>query len=285
MMNGREPLVGVSKTALGVAFVRAQESRRPDRLFDDPYALAFLAAAPGAFPAVPDVAEPAGPEMTGLGAVLGWQVVIRTRCYDDYLTAAGHAGCRQVVLLAAGLDTRAYRLAWPDGTRLFEVDLPEVLDFKQQVLTDRSARPGCRRTVVAADLRGPWPQHLIDSGFDPGSATAWLVEGLFIYLSADEVTRLLGDITALSGPGSQIAFEHGSPADSTMFGEDWTRPGMREFTDLWKGGLGDEAPAWMTGHGWRVRTQDAAGLGESFGRPAPVGSGGGFLTAVLDQPG
>jgi methyltransferase (TIGR00027 family) len=189
-----------------------------------------------------------------------------------------------VVLLAAGLDTRAFRLDWPAETRLFEVDLPDVMDFKQQVLTDRSARPGCLRTVVTADLRETWPQQLIAGGFEPGSATAWLVEGLFIYLSADEATRLLSDITALSVPGSQIAFEHGSVAHSTAFREARVMPAMREYTALWKGGLGGDAPAWLTGHGWRVRTHDAAGLAESCGRPAPAGSSSGFLTAILDQP-
>src|SRR5262249_12073959 len=119
-MNGQEPLAGVGKTALGVAYVRAQESRRLDRLFDDPYAQAFLDAAPGLFPATGGKAELALAGMTGLGAVFGWHAIIRTRFYDDYLTAASHAGCRQVVLLAAGLDTRAFRLDWPAETRLFE---------------------------------------------------------------------------------------------------------------------------------------------------------------------
>jgi methyltransferase (TIGR00027 family) len=282
-MSGRLPLAGVGKTALGVAYMRAQESRRHDRLFDDPYAQAFLDAAPGLFPATRGEAEPTLQGMTGLGAAFGWHAIIRTRFYDDYLTAASHAGCRQVVLLAAGLDTRAFRLDWPAGTRLFEVDLPDVMDFKQQVLTDLSARPGCLRTVIAADLRETWPQQLTAGGFEPGSATAWLVEGLLIYLSADEATRLLSDITVLSGPNSQIAFEHGSMAHSTVFSEARAMPAMREYMALWKGGLGGEAPACLTGHGWRVRTHDAAGLAESCGRPAPAGRRGEFLTAIRDQ--
>jgi methyltransferase (TIGR00027 family) len=206
-MSGREPLAGVGKTALGVAYVRAQESRRHDRLFDDPYAQAFLDAAPGLFPPTQGEDERTLPEMTGLAAAFAWHAIIRTRFYDDYLTAASRAGCRQVVLLAAGLDTRAFRLDWPAETRLFEVDLPDVMAFKQQVLMDRSARPGCLRTVIAADLREAWPQQLTAGGFEPGSATAWLLEGLLIYLSADEATRLLSDITALSGSDSQMAFE------------------------------------------------------------------------------
>src|SRR5256885_588590 len=112
-MSQQQPLAGVGKTALGVAHVRAQESRRPDRLFDDPYAQAFTEAVPGWFPSTRDQAERAGAGMAALGAAFGWHAVIRTRFFDDHLIAATRAGCRQVVLLAAGLDTRAYRLDWP----------------------------------------------------------------------------------------------------------------------------------------------------------------------------
>jgi methyltransferase (TIGR00027 family) len=228
MMTGREPLAGVGRTALGVAYVRAQESRRRDRLFDDPYAQAFVDAAPDSLPATRDEAERRLSGMMTLGAVFGWHAIIRTRFFDDYLTEACHAGCSQVVLLAAGLDTRAFRLGWPEGTRLFEIDLPDVMSFKHRVLADQSALPRCQRMVIAADLREAWPAHLVAGGFDPLSATAWLVEGLLIYLSADEATRLLTDITVLSAPGSHLAFEHGSIADSAVFG---TPPGWPSPTD------------------------------------------------------
>ncbi len=110
----------MGKTALGVALRRAQESRRPDRLFDDSYAEAFVAAAPGTFPED----HAASSELVSLGVLFSFHAVIRTRFFDDYLLAACAAGCRQVVLLAAGLDTRAFRLPWPPGVRLFELDLP-----------------------------------------------------------------------------------------------------------------------------------------------------------------
>jgi methyltransferase (TIGR00027 family) len=282
-MTGQESLTGVGKTALGVAYVRARETRRRDRLFDDPYAQAFLDAAPGWFPATRGAAERTLPGMAALGAAFGWHAIVRTRFFDDYLIAACHPGCRQVVLLAAGLDTRAFRLDWPDGTRLFEVDLPDVMSFKERVLAARSARPRCQRTVIAADLREAWPGILVVGGFDPRATTAWLVEGLLIYLSADEAARLLTDITALSGPDSQIAFEHGSIARSTVFGKAQAMPAMREYTALWKGGLGHDAASWLTGHGWQVRTHDATALAESYRRPAPGGASGGFLTATLDR--
>src|SRR5215472_2068932 len=155
MMPPDEPLRGVEKTALGVAMVRARESHQDDRLFDDPYAQAFVDAAPGAFPEQPKTPEELaalGP-MASLGAVFYVHAVIRTRFFDDYLTAATAAGCSQVVLLAAGLDTRAFRLPWPQRTRVFEVDLPDVLAFKDSVLATQGAVPHCERTTVLADLR------------------------------------------------------------------------------------------------------------------------------------
>src|SRR5262249_46030939 len=193
MAQPEGPLRGVEKTALGVAMVRARESRREDRLFDDPYAQAFVDAAPGAFPGEHKTGEElaaVGP-MASLGAVFHAHAVIRTRFFDDYLTAAVAAGCSQVVLLAAGLDTRAFRLAWPAGTRVFEVDLPDVLTFKDTVLAAQDAVARCARTTVPADLRADWTTALARAGFDRTGPAAWLAEGLLIYLSAAEAARLL----------------------------------------------------------------------------------------------
>lgn len=171
-MDQDGPLGGVGKTALGMALVRAQESRREDRLFDDPYAQAFADAASGAFSAETAAAGervPGGP-LARLCEVFAFHAVIRTRFFDDYLIAAAAAGCRQVVLLAAGLDSRAFQLRWPAGTRLFEVDLPDVTGFKETVLARLDAKPACERIVIPADLRGPWPARLSAAGFDRGNA-------------------------------------------------------------------------------------------------------------------
>ncbi|MQA83174.1 MAG: SAM-dependent methyltransferase [Streptosporangiales bacterium] len=276
---------GVGRTAIGVARVRAEESRRPDRLFDDPYAEAFVAAAPGAF----SEAEERG-DLGSLGAAFGFHAVIRTRFFDDYLLAAcaggaGGAGVRQVVLLAAGLDTRAFRLAWPDGVRLFELDLPEVLTFKERVLAERGAVPGCARMVVPADLREDWATGLVEAGFQPAAPTAWLAEGLLIYLSADEAARLLTAVGELSAPDSQLAFERGDVAGSLLSRARAT-PAMERYASLWKGGLGEEAPDWLVRNGWQVRTHELAALAAPYGRPIRGESRSGFLTAVhrrLDQ--
>jgi methyltransferase (TIGR00027 family) len=276
------PLGGVEKTALGVAMVRAWESRRPDRLFDDPYAQAFVDAAPDAFPEAANSHEELaarGP-MGEIAAQFSLHGVIRTRFFDDYLTAATAAGCSQVVLLAAGLDTRAFRLAWPERTRLFEVDLPDVLAFKDAVLAARGAAARCERTTVPADLRADWASALNAAGYDPGRPTAWLVEGVLIYLTADEAGRLLGDVTRLSVPGSRLSFEHNPMIAASLTDEARQSPTLREYTSLWKGGLGPDTPLWLTRRGWRPELHDLAALAASYHRPALGEAHGGFLTAV-----
>jgi methyltransferase (TIGR00027 family) len=340
----------VGRTAIGVARIRAAESGRPDRLFDDPYAAAFAAAAADvagsvgpdlAGPAAPDlsasadvpasadvagsvgpdlagpvapdlsasadVAGSAGPDLAGpaglelsgqthaagsraappgspaassLGRRLSFQVVIRTRFFDDYLLAAAGAGIRQVVLLAAGLDTRAYRLDWPAGVRLFEVDLPEVVAFKQEILDAERARPRCERVTVPADLRRDWPVRLRRAGFDPGQRTAWLAEGLLIYLSNDEAAGLLTALGAASAAGSRLSCERGGAAAADLMGRAQHMPRLSRAAELWQGGLTDDLPAWLQRHGWEVSVHDLAAAAASYGRPALAGSRGGFVTAT-----
>jgi methyltransferase (TIGR00027 family) len=281
-MGPQRSLRGVGKTALGMAMVRAHESRRRDRLFDDPYAQRFVDAAPGAFPEEPASAEDVaalGP-LARLGAAFFAHGVVRTRFFDDYLLDASAAGCAQVVLLAAGLDTRAFRLAWPDGVQVFELDLPEVLTFKDAVLTGSGAVPRRERAVVPADLREHWVGRLVAARFEPTVPSAWLAEGLLLYLTADEAARLLTDVGELSAPGSRLAFEHGGSADSALITQARELPTMGQYRALWKGGLRADAPGWLSRHGWRPRLHARAELAAAYGRPVPGPSGGGFVTAV-----
>jgi methyltransferase (TIGR00027 family) len=258
-----ESLTGVGRTSLAVARARAWESRKPDGLFDDPYAAAFAATgerrttAPGS-----------------ARARLAFHVIIRTRFYDDYLLAAGH---RQVVLLAAGLDTRAYRLPWPDGVHVYELDLPEVLSFKSGVLAAQNAVARCSLTVLPVDLRSEWPAMLTRAGFDPAVPTAWLVEGLLVYLTADEAALLLSRVGTLSAPGSRLAFERNNAASVMAEGD---RSGIEEYAALWKGGLGQDAAGWLTDHGWRTETHSLLDVAASYGRPSPDHSLSSFLTAT-----
>ena len=135
------------------------------------------------------------------------QMAVRTRYFDDFFNAATASGIRQAVILASGLDTRAYRLPWPAGTVVYEIDQPEVIAFKTRTLADLGAEPTAERRTVAVDLRDDWPQALRDSGFRPEQPTAWSAEGLLVYLPPEAQDRLFDNITALSAPGSRMATE------------------------------------------------------------------------------
>lgn len=258
-----ESLTGVAGTSLGVARARAWESRKPDRLFDDPYAAAFAATG-----------ERRSTAPGSQRARLAFHVIIRTRFYDDYLLAAG---CRQVVLLAAGLDTRAYRLPWPPGAHVYELDLPEVLTFKAEVLADQDAAARCSLTVLPVDLRESWPDALTEAGFDPTVRTAWLIEGLLVYLTAEEAALLLTRVGTLSAPGSRLSFERNNAATVMAEGD---RSGIEDYAALWKGGLDQDAAEWLTDHGWRTETHELTDVAASYGRPVPSNSLSGFLIAT-----
>ncbi|TVY05810.1 class I SAM-dependent methyltransferase [Mycolicibacterium porcinum] len=135
------------------------------------------------------------------------EMAVRTRFFDDYFIAAGKAGIRQAVILASGLDSRAYRLPWPEGTVVYEIDQPEVIEFKTRTLAGLGAEPTADRRTVPIDLRDDWPAALRAAGFDPGAPTAWCAEGLLIYLPPDAQDRLFDNIAALSAPGSAVATE------------------------------------------------------------------------------
>lgn len=248
---------GVSRTAVMIAQAREAESARPDRLFDDPLAGPLIEAA-GRIPAVSEAGRRAAEHF-----------VLRTRFFDDQLLAAAGDGMRQVVLLAAGLDTRPFRLAWPGGTTVFEVDLPGLIDFKEKTLADRDARPACERRVVAADLRTDWPAALLAAGFDPKAPTAWLVEGVLMYLTAEDGARVLDAIGTLSAPGSRLAVEHLNRAYAEL---PQLAPAVRKLAATqasWQSSVEDPR-AWLAPHGWRAEVVHQSDLARQLGRPVPA---------------
>ncbi|MGQ4513275.1 SAM-dependent methyltransferase [Streptomyces sp. DW26H14] len=204
---------GVGMTALMVAAARAIETGRQDALVADAYAEHFVRAAPASAHWPVDVRDVTGGESNPLWGGLGRYFGLRTRVLDDHLLAAVAAGARQMVLLGAGLDSRAYRLDWPAGLVVFEMDQEEVLAFKDEVLTGLAAVPGVTRVSLAADLRHDWTGVLTGAGFDPAAPTAWLAEGLLLYLPARAERRLVRAVAALSAPGSTLAYEIKLPTD------------------------------------------------------------------------
>lgn len=181
----------VGSTGLLVAAARALETQKADPLAIDPYAEVFCRAAGGEWADVLDGKLPDHYLTTGdFGEHFVNFQGARTRYFDEYFSRATAAGMKQVVILAAGLDSRAFRLQWPIGTTIFELDRPQVLDFKNAVLADYHIRPRAQRRSVAVDLRDEWQIALCNNGFDANRPSAWIAEGLLVYLSAEAQQRL-----------------------------------------------------------------------------------------------
>jgi methyltransferase (TIGR00027 family) len=274
----------VGATALGVAAARAAETARPDALIRDEYAYLLTSSAGPAW------AQMASGDDAWLGddedarrlneMARNYQAV-RTHYFDGYFNAAARTGIRQVVILAAGLDSRAYRLDWPAGTTAFEIDQPKVLEYKTSTLDAHGAVAKSRRVPVPVDLRGDWPAALIDAGFEPTQPTAWLAEGLLPYLPADAQDRLFDMVTRLSAADSQIAVEAFNLHPSQYSAE--KRAARRERSAQMRERLGldidvdtlmytddtrADAGEWLAAHGWHVDSVPSAVEMTRLGRRA-----------------
>jgi methyltransferase (TIGR00027 family) len=202
----------VGATATMVAAGRAMATKDPRPLINDPFAeplvravgLDFFVKMVDGDVDVSLFADSSAERMQAIVDGMG----LRTKYFDDYLMDAVGTGVRQVVILASGLDARAYRLDWPEGTIVYEIDQPQVIEFKTRTLADLGAEPTATRRTVAIDLRYDWPAALRAAGLDASAPTAWLAEGLLIYLPPEAQDRLFDNITALSAPGSTVATEY-----------------------------------------------------------------------------
>lgn len=203
----------VGTTAVMVAAARAGETERADAIINDPYAKVLVAGAGvGVWETIldsdfNDKMAGADPEVAAVFEHMGNYQAVRTHFFDAYFADAAAAGIRQVVILASGLDSRAYRLDWPAGTTVYEIDQPKVLEYKDSTLTANGVRPTATLHQIPVDLRNDWPKALRETGFDASQPTAWLAEGLLMYLPADAQDRLFENVTELSAPGSRVAAE------------------------------------------------------------------------------
>lgn len=264
---------GVGATALGVAWARSQEASSECALFTDPYAQRFIDAAIARGWQLPPT------HMAERIRAISNYAASRTKWFDDFFVAASAHGIAQAVILAAGLDARAWRLPWADDSVVYEIDQPKVLAFKADTLADD--QPAARYVAVPIDLRQDWPNALRDAGFDPEQSTSWAAEGLLPYLPAQGQDLLFERIHALSAPGSRVAVE--------SFGAEFFDPEylakrreqlrqMREaagdddaeaadVADLWFIEDRTDVAEWLMEHGWRVSSEDAGTLMERYGRP------------------
>jgi methyltransferase (TIGR00027 family) len=273
----------VGATALSVAAARAVETGSDDPLIRDQFAYLLVSTAGQPWARLASSLDWIGDDDHGRRAhrlAIDYQAV-RTHYFDSYFADAVAAGVRQVVILAAGLDSRAFRLEWPPGTTVYEIDQPQVVAYKTSTLESAGAAPTAQRRTVQVDLRDDWAAALSSAGFDPSQPTAWLAEGLLPYLPAEAQDRLFEILTGLSAPGSRVAVEAFTlgTADNEA-----RRIARRARFDRMRQRLGldinvetltyqerDRADAadWLTEHGWHVSAVSNADEMARLGRAIP----------------
>jgi methyltransferase (TIGR00027 family) len=281
----------VGATALGVASARAAETRSENPLISDPFAQVFLdAVGDGVWnwhsaPQLPAELIEAEPELPlQMQSMVGY-MASRTAFFDQFFLDATNAGIRQAVILAAGLDARSWRLPWPGGTTVYELDQPRVLEFKLSTLTEHGAQPACDRVAVAVDLRQDWPTALRQAGFDPSTPSAWSAEGLMPYLPAAAQDLLFERVHGLTAAGSRVAVEALGP----KFLDPEFRARRRERMDriralmaevdpgraiprtdeLWYFEEREDVGDWFRRHRWDVTVTPTDELMAGYGRKVP----------------
>lgn len=278
----------VGVTATMVAAARAVASRADRPLINDPFAeplvravgvnlLTGLATGEVNPDDLNDVHDGAT-ESAGAMSRMADNMAVRTKFFDEFFLSATQAGIKQAVILASGLDARAYRLAWPAGTVVYEVDQPQVIDFKSRTLAELGAEPTADRRVVAVDLRDDWPGALRAAGFDPAQPTAWSAEGLLGYLPPEAQDRLLDTITELSAPGSRLAVE--SARNPEPGDEDKMKERMQAISERWRAhgfdldmaglvyfGDRNEAAPYLSERGWALNGVSIRELFSANGLP------------------
>jgi methyltransferase (TIGR00027 family) len=273
----------VGATATMVAAARAIATTADDALINDPFAEPLVRAVGVDFFTRLATGELLAKDLDADNASVGMQrmtdnMAVRTKFFDEFFLTATASGVRQVVILASGLDARAYRLQWPAGTTVYEIDQPEVIEFKSTALAEFGAEPTADRRTVAMDLRYDWPSALIAAGFDPSQPTAWSAEGLLGYLPPEAQDRLLDTITELSAVGSWVAVESVPTIDPAEHDKAVER--MQEASERWRSHgfdldfanliyLGDrnEPAGYLEDHGWQLTRQSVAELLAANGLP------------------
>jgi len=266
---------GVGATATAVATSRALATRAG--MIDDPFAEPLVRAV--GMPMYLDILDDPRPLVDHMRTTpelqrMAYGIAARTKYFDSFLMDATAAGVTQVVILASGLDARPYRLGWPAGTVIYEIDQPQVLNFKRSTIEQLGATPTATLRHVPIDLRDDWPNLLRSNGFDPGQRTAWLAEGLLIYLPPETQDLLFDHITALSPSGSRLATEFfpsvAAFTDDTDDGDSreshWRRMGFHaDLATLVYPGERNHAIEYLTELGWSVEGRTAQELFEANG--------------------
>ncbi|MQA08879.1 MAG: SAM-dependent methyltransferase [Pseudonocardiaceae bacterium] len=260
---------GVALTAIAMAQERRLETERTDGLVHDTLAEIFVDQA---------LASTAGTALSWMNdglslgdfcPAMGDFVALRTRYMDDRLLAlVRRAAVRQVVIPAAGLDCRAYRLPWPAEADVFEIDFPAVIEFKQRALATADQVPSSRRTAIPADLRGDWTEALLHGGFDIHQPAIWVIEGLLMYLSGADAERLLHNVNAVAAPGSHLMADHAYPAALRNAAFALGRQTLDGNGSAFRTTIADPV-GWLDGHGWSAGVAKPADLVSEHDRELP----------------
>ena len=270
----------VGATATMVAAARALASAENDAIINDPFA-APLVRAVGLDFFIRLVEGEVLPSESQNGErdlrLETDSIAVRTRFFDDFFLNAARDGVTQSVILAAGLDARAYRVAWPPGSVVYEVDQPKVIEFKTVAMSNLGVAPAADRRTVGIDLREDWPAALRRSGFDPTQPTSWSAEGLLMYLPPDAQDRLFENITELSAPGSKLATEyHGDDSGPTMtergqeLNQRWANLGCDiDLSGLFFEGERSNVVDYLADRGWQVTTRPRRDFFADYGREFP----------------
>jgi len=271
----------VGATATMVAAARAVATEDADPIINDPFA-APLVRAVGIDFFIRVIDGDIRPTDTGETGQVELQtetdsLAVRTRFFDDFFMGATAAGIGQAVILAAGLDARAYRLAWPPGTVVYEIDQPEVVKFKSDTMAQLGAEPTAERRTVSIDLREDWPTALRRSGFDDTKPTAWSAEGLLMYLPPEAQDRLFDHITALSAHGSQLATEYHPDSGPSMadrgraMNDRWANLGCDlDLSGLFYEGERSNVAEYLGDRGWQLAVRPRRELFADYGRAFPT---------------
>jgi methyltransferase (TIGR00027 family) len=286
----------VGATALGVAAARAAETESENPLISDPFARVFLDAAGDgmwnwfAAPDLPAEIAEAEPDLKPRMQGMVDYMAARTSFFDQFFLDAVRSGVHQVVILAAGLDSRAWRLPWPDGPdgiTVYELDQPRVLEFKSSTLRESGAQPTCKLVHVPVDLRHDWPSALQEAGFDSSAPSAWSAEGLLPFLPAVAQELLFERVHALSASGSRIAVDAPGPDfldENARAKQRETMQRVRDLMakleperdipdvqDLWYLEEREDVDTWLRRHGWDVTVTPAEQLMARYDRRPPQG--------------
>ena len=267
---------GVGTTATLVAAARAVASRQPDPMMNDPFAEVFVRAV--GLDLMTQIVDGIV-DFADIGAEwLPRYFGIRTRFIDDFAAEAWRVGIRQAVILASGLDARAYRLDWPASMAIYELDRPEIIDWKQRTIAGLGWTSTAQHRCVGIDLRHDWAKALRQAGFNDEQPTAWIVEGLLIgYLPPQAQDQILDTIDALSAPGSRIVADHTDVRRPHV-----VREVLHEFHDIWCRrdpainlrdltfpGTPNDPAVYLVERGWITRNANLTHLFQAAGRAAP----------------